>query len=315
MINFRFHVVSIVAVFLALAIGVVFGSTIVDRAVVDRLEKRLDDVDEKAEQQRDENEQLKTDIERHDAYLRSNAPYTVDGRMSGRDIVVLADAAVSDAAIGDFQTLAVAAGGEDIVVLRVDDDVLRGEADAIKAIAERLELSSEDVGVVQRALWDAIAVRLAGEPRGPDEIDAPADLLGDLADIGSITVSVIGDDTDEVLDQLGGGDTIMAIAASTSTNTESETWFAAAAGAANERSLTTVVGEFHDPSEQIDRGVALGELRNGDLASEVSTVDNLDEFQGVVSLVLAAEQLTTGVVGHYGLGAGATRSTPEFATE
>ena len=31
MINFRFHVVSIVAVFLALALGVVMGSTVVDR--------------------------------------------------------------------------------------------------------------------------------------------------------------------------------------------------------------------------------------------------------------------------------------------
>ena len=40
MISFRFHVVSITAVFLAIAIGVVVGSTYVDRAIVDTLRNR-----------------------------------------------------------------------------------------------------------------------------------------------------------------------------------------------------------------------------------------------------------------------------------
>ncbi len=315
MINFRFHVVSIVAVFWALAIGVVFGSTIVDRAVVDRLEKRLDDVDEKAEQQRDENEQLKTDLERQDAYLRSNAPFAVDGRLSGRDIVVLADAGVSDAAVDDLRTLADVAGGEDVVVLRVADDVLRGEPDAIDDIATRLNVTSDDVGVVQRAMWDAIADRLGAQPDRLGDAEEPSDLLADLADVGSITVSVTGGDATAVLDELGGLDTIVMITASTPSATESETWFAAIAGALTERSLLTVVGEYHDPGLEIDRGVALDGILNGDLASEVSTVDNLDEYQGLVSVVLSAADLTSGVVGHYGLGAGATRSTPEFATE
>ena len=37
MINLRYHIVSIVAVFLALGIGVLMGSTIVDRAIVSTL--------------------------------------------------------------------------------------------------------------------------------------------------------------------------------------------------------------------------------------------------------------------------------------
>ena len=32
MINFRFHLVSLIAVFLALALGVVMGATVIDRA-------------------------------------------------------------------------------------------------------------------------------------------------------------------------------------------------------------------------------------------------------------------------------------------
>ena len=54
MINIRYHVISLVAVFLALAIGVVAGSTVVQRSVVDNLkstqghiEKNLDDLEAK----------------------------------------------------------------------------------------------------------------------------------------------------------------------------------------------------------------------------------------------------------------------------
>ena len=43
-INFRFHLVSLVAVFLALALGVVIGSTVIDRAIVDRLSSQIDSV-------------------------------------------------------------------------------------------------------------------------------------------------------------------------------------------------------------------------------------------------------------------------------
>ena len=37
MINLRYHVVSLVAVFLALGVGVLMGSTVIDRVTVDQL--------------------------------------------------------------------------------------------------------------------------------------------------------------------------------------------------------------------------------------------------------------------------------------
>ena len=41
MINFRFHLVSLIAIFLALALGVVIGAGVIDRGVVDTLDNRL----------------------------------------------------------------------------------------------------------------------------------------------------------------------------------------------------------------------------------------------------------------------------------
>ena len=42
MVDFRYHVVSLVAVFLALGIGIVFGTTVIDRALLDNLDSNVE---------------------------------------------------------------------------------------------------------------------------------------------------------------------------------------------------------------------------------------------------------------------------------
>ena len=51
MINFRFHLVSLIAVFLALGLGILVGSTVIDQGIVDRLDTR--------DQQRPQGEQAR----------------------------------------------------------------------------------------------------------------------------------------------------------------------------------------------------------------------------------------------------------------
>src|SRR5260370_2223075 len=58
MINLRYHVVSLVAVFLALAVGVLMGATVIDRVTVDQLRNQLDRVESSVKQTRKENGQL-----------------------------------------------------------------------------------------------------------------------------------------------------------------------------------------------------------------------------------------------------------------
>ena len=43
MINFRFHLISLIAVFLALAVGVVMGYSVLGQPTVDTLQGRVDD--------------------------------------------------------------------------------------------------------------------------------------------------------------------------------------------------------------------------------------------------------------------------------
>src|SRR5215470_9135600 len=58
MINFRFHIVSLIAVFLAMGLGILVGSTVVDQVVVDRLDREIRDVSHESNQVKSENSRL-----------------------------------------------------------------------------------------------------------------------------------------------------------------------------------------------------------------------------------------------------------------
>lgn len=56
MVNIRFHIVSITAVFLALAVGIFMGSSLLDRTTVDSLKTTQDSLEKKIEQRGREND-------------------------------------------------------------------------------------------------------------------------------------------------------------------------------------------------------------------------------------------------------------------
>lgn len=62
MLNFRFHIVSLVAVFLALAIGIIMGSTVIDRALVDTLEDQQQSLRTDLDDLSEENATLRRDL-------------------------------------------------------------------------------------------------------------------------------------------------------------------------------------------------------------------------------------------------------------
>jgi hypothetical protein len=323
MINFRFHVVSIVAVFLALAIGVVFGSTIVDQAIVDGLRADVRSTERKVAETEDANEQLKSDLERWERYFESTAPFAVDGRLEGDDVVLLAERGV-DGDLVDATRALLSVGAADSVVLVWLEDKLADDESA-DALGELVGTSSSDPVVVRAAAYDAIVEGLvtveqaagsdAPDEPASDESDASAEpTLDALAD--DDFVEIVDDPTTYLSSPLA--DRRVVLLAGSDTDFAALDELAEIAGAFDAAGVEIVVGEeFVAPPDDADdapgRGARLQDLTGGDLAEAVSTVDNLDEIQGQVSLVVALADLRRDRVGHYGFGSGATRSAPEWS--
>ena len=101
MINFRYHLVSIVAVFLAIAIGVVIGSTVIDSATVSVLRQQQESLDNRIDNVEAENGRLSRELARYeerDEQLADQAAVLVDakgvarlyeGRLRKRDLSLL----------------------------------------------------------------------------------------------------------------------------------------------------------------------------------------------------------------------------------
>ena len=84
MVNFRFHLVSLIAVFLALGLGILDG---VDRrepgAIVDRLDREIDQVRKESTACATRIGQTNNDLDRSNGVVEDSAAFAVDGRLTG----------------------------------------------------------------------------------------------------------------------------------------------------------------------------------------------------------------------------------------
>jgi hypothetical protein len=90
MINLRFHMVSLVAVFFALAIGIAIGATVVDQGVLTQTERRLSSFDAKLQERDRSLSALRKQLRAEKALVDQLGPKANTGRLQGRSFVLVA---------------------------------------------------------------------------------------------------------------------------------------------------------------------------------------------------------------------------------
>ncbi|HEX9235182.1 MAG TPA: copper transporter, partial [Actinomycetota bacterium] len=89
MISFRYHLVSIVAVFLALALGVLVGTTVVNQGVINDLTNRTNSASKRAADLRKQVGDLQTQINRLNSFSSIVEPLLVDNQLNGTAVVMV----------------------------------------------------------------------------------------------------------------------------------------------------------------------------------------------------------------------------------
>ena len=159
MINLRYHIVSLTAVFLAMGIGLALGSTFLERATVDNFDGQLDSLQTRLEDREDRIGELEDRVERQaalDEALDEQAAGLLAGRLEGVPVVVLSARGVDEADVrAAVQTLVVASA--DVQGMwwltdrwRLDDD---GE---VSDLANLLGEDSSDPSRLRRTALDAL---------------------------------------------------------------------------------------------------------------------------------------------------------------
>src|SRR6476620_7848838 len=124
MINFRFHLVSLVAVFLAMGLGILVGSTVIDQKIVNRLDREINSVRNENKTRKAESKELAKENADKEEFIALAAPYVADGRLDGQSVAIVAERGVGGGVVKKTETLLRGAGADVPAVLWLDDSWL-----------------------------------------------------------------------------------------------------------------------------------------------------------------------------------------------
>ena len=118
MIDFRYHLVSIVAVFLALAIGIVLGTTALNGPIESHLTRLEGSLQREADSLRAQNSQLQQQINNDQSYAQASAPLVLPHLLDGQRVVLVVAPGASPQVISGVTAMVQQAGG--VVTGQVD---------------------------------------------------------------------------------------------------------------------------------------------------------------------------------------------------
>lgn len=280
MYNLRYHITSLVAVFLALAIGLILGTVVVERGYLDKQRTTLvQSLQSDFTGLRNENADLKRERDRDHAFATDVVPLLIGGTMRGKTVLLITNAGRNDAAALARDVLRQA--GADVVVatlkaknLGLDDPNVQKSVSGIVTLTPGGAGSGGPVAGLLASEWTK-----GGQQPLTDALRSSGQLTVDGGSAGThfdgvVLLASFDGQPDPVL---------VALAADM------------------QKSGMPAVGV---ESQTVATGVSDAALGAG-----LSSVDDVDAPEGAVSLVYV---LLGRAEGHYGVKAGATAAYPKL---
>jgi hypothetical protein len=303
--NFRYHIVSLMAVFLALSVGIVIGVTL--RPSVDS------GLTQQAAQDRKTVQDLRAEIDRRnaideytDAYAARVNPTITAGLLSGERVALIVMPDAPSAVVDEITNAVPVAGGEVTKTVRLDKSAFADGApgkieEALSAYPELLGLPGDATAAT--ALGAAIGRGvLAKEPVAEDALAAA--IMKSLSGAGLVAVD--GKATDQA--QLA---VVVTSPAPTTPPTADLLTSHVQFDLALKQAAAGVV--VAGPNSLNIQGTDVLAIRtDSDSVDVLSTVDVADLASGVTTTLLAGKEQLLGRHGHYGALTGADAPTPEL---
>jgi hypothetical protein len=311
LINFRFHLVSLIAVFLAMGLGILVGSTVVDQVVVDRLDREIRDVSHESNQVKSDNSRLNDQVSKLNDFVQKSSLYAVQDRLDGVPVAIVAEKGVDGSAVSSLLSTVKASGAVVPGVFWLTDKWRLDSPKDVQALEKAAHVSGNIATVRTNALRELateFATPASGTSGAPSTVDA-------LRSAGFLDFT---DGKKSSLESFPARPArILYVTGTDSHLGATDTMVDTVQGALN-RNSSVVVGEVYDansgdPSDP-KRGAMVEPIR-GDpsLADNVSTLDDVELAQGPVTAVLALQQVGQGLVGQYGYGSGAHEPIPPLS--
>ena len=282
LIDLKYHLTSLVAVFLALAVGILVGSSFIAGSSVRGLEKEFGKLRTENRQQWKTIESLHEQIKKHSEFEKAAAPALVSGRLAGHRIAIIQTGDYSEAT-QRAKSILEEAGAKVVSVTTIsnlDSESARQRAiRAVELIAG--EVGEQDpVGHVLEIVAECVAAGTGSEALGVLEDKGLLSRAGEY-DRRTLRVVLIGGCRQERSNRAQHTDLALI-------------------DKLVARGVITLVG-----AEPLDVGTSYIPVYH---RKAIPTVDNVDQSMGQVALVCAV----AGEAGNFGVKRSADRVAPDY---
>ena len=301
MISFRYHVVTIVAIFLALAIGLLGGAAFVQPALQEELQNQTDRLRNDLEERTRQIGDLRDQIGALNRFADSVMPYLTTGTLTGTPVVLVTQTGVEDEVLAQAQASLAEAGARIVTTVSATDELVSDDPATQEQLALMLGAPTAQAEDLPGLTAEALAERLSN----PQVIGD--DLLDELLSAGFLAPVGAGPSAAD-LDEIGvDGQAVVVLS-----------------GGRGEQPVLapeTFAVPLVDRLAGLDEPVAAGESLLSDYpyvslvrsngTDGTVTVDDLDQAMGGAALVLGLEDLlANGTGGAYGVKDGAEPLPP-----
>jgi hypothetical protein len=331
MINFRYHLVSLTAVFLALGVGLLLGTTFLDDALEDQLGRDLEALENDLDRAGERNSELRRQLDAYEDEAggldEQLGARLFEGQLLGQPVLVVAPRGIDDGLVERVTTALDQADADVMGTWWLTDHLVLDDEDEVAQLAEALDLSTDDAGRLRNnmatqladVLYGAIdlpsssgsgsAAGAVGASQRRQAAPAEPELLARLREGEFIEYDVPEGDGDVVRLPASGlrvvvvsgpdasvplGDALMPVL----TDLTSDGQPAPVVAVEPSRVPEDQSDSDEPPAERLVDAIR----DDGDLSQYVSTVDDLDRVSGRVATVLALVDAQPGAprIGHYG---------------
>jgi copper transport outer membrane protein MctB len=302
MINLRYHIVSLAAVFLAFGLGILAGTTVIDQGLVSTLRSNTRALEKDLNDLRDNASGVQRQLDVWENFGRTISQPLLQGKLTGRAVVIVEDKRVEGALLSKLAEALRFAGAKRPTRLTLTEKWKLDSATDVESVRRTLGIAATEAGAVTTEAAARLGARLAGssDPR------ARGDAIQGLRQGGFLDISDLPDGAafpaaNAVVIVLSSGDPEEIPA--------TDDFLLPMIKAI---SATRIVAAAEPTSA--DQSIA--ELVRADSATArtVCTADHADTFAGRLSLIYGLRDLAGGrPAHHYGLRGGATAIAPTIA--
>lgn len=313
MIDFRYHLVSLIAVFLAIALGIVIGTTALNGQLTDNLRTQVTGLQEDKRALEDETQGLQAQLDATGGFAEEVGPALVAGTLTGRSVVlVVGNEDVDSDVVDEISSLITDAGAT------VTGTVELSPAYSDPATAQSLQTYVTGPGGLPPGIT---------APETSDTAELVASLLaqvlviapsGAVAEDGSVVPGTAPDSTatSQVLaglaaldvlsvgsDSVSAADYAVFLTAGAVTGDDAEARNAALLDLVSALDAQGSGAVVSGNAASAGDGGLVGVIRaDTEASTTISTVDNANAPEGRISTVLALSSEGQGTSGRYGTG-------------